>query len=41
VLGFAYERTRNLLVNAVIHGAYNVVLLLLAYAVFSSGLTPA
>jgi hypothetical protein len=38
VLGFAYERTQNLVVNAVIHAVYNAVLLLLAYAVFSAGL---
>ncbi|WP_255150234.1 CPBP family intramembrane glutamic endopeptidase [Halorarius halobius] len=38
VLGFAYERTGNLLVNAVVHGAYNAVLLVLAYVAFRSGL---
>ena len=38
VFGFAYERTGNLLVNAVVHGVYNAVLLVLAYAVFASGL---
>jgi membrane protease YdiL (CAAX protease family) len=41
VFGFAYERTGNLLVNAVVHGTYNAVLLLLAYVVFSSGMVPA
>ena len=41
VFGVAYERTGNLLVNAVIHGTYNAVLLLLAYVVFSSGMVPA
>lgn len=40
VFGFAYERTRNLLVNAVIHGGYNATLLMLAYLVFRSGLAP-
>ncbi|MFB6095967.1 MAG: lysostaphin resistance A-like protein [Haloferacaceae archaeon] len=38
VLGVAYERTRNLAVNAVVHGAYNAALLVLAYVVFSQGL---
>ncbi|WP_368408569.1 CPBP family glutamic-type intramembrane protease [Halorussus halophilus] len=38
VFGFVYERTRNLLVNAVVHGAYNATLLVLAYVVFSMGL---
>ena len=40
VFGYAYERTGNLAVNAVIHGGYNAVLLVLAYLVFSSGLAP-
>lgn len=37
VLGVAYERTGNLVVNAAIHAVYNAVLLVLAYAVFVSG----
>jgi len=37
VLGTAYERTQNLAVNAVVHGVYNAVLLLLAYVVLTSG----
>lgn len=40
VMGYAYERTRNLAVNAAIHGGYNAVLLLLAYAVITSGMAP-
>ncbi|MFB6107933.1 MAG: lysostaphin resistance A-like protein [Haloplanus sp.] len=32
VLGFAYERTRNLLVPAVVHGVYNSVLFAIQYA---------
>jgi len=31
VLGFAYLRSRNLLVNVVIHGTYNATLLLIGY----------
>jgi hypothetical protein len=38
VFGFAYVRTRNLLVSAVVHGGYNATLLMLAYVVFSTGL---
>ena len=40
VLGYAYERTGNLAVNAAIHGGYNAVLLVLAYLVFASGMAP-
>lgn len=40
VFGFAYERTRNLAVNAIIHGVYNATLLVLAYIALTFGAVP-
>lgn len=41
VLGAAYERTRNLVVTAVVHGAYDATLFGLLYAAVTYGPAPA
>lgn len=40
VMGYAYERTASLAMAAAIHGGYNAILALLAYAMIVSGLAP-